>query len=79
MMLAAARTLGENSPAAIDPAAPLLPELRAVRRVAREIALAVGLEAQRAGVAPHVSETELRDRVAATQWTPHYPEETALQ
>jgi malate dehydrogenase (oxaloacetate-decarboxylating) len=79
MMLAAARTLGENSPAAKDPAAPLLPELRDVRRVAREIAIAVGLEAQRAGVAPLIPETELRERVAAAQWTPHYPSESALQ
>ncbi len=75
MMLAAARTLGENSPAVLDPSAALLPELSDVRRVAREIAVAVGLEAQRAGVAPQMPESELRDRVATGQWTPHYPPE----
>ena len=29
-------------------------------------------KAQRAGVAPKTSPEELRDRVAATQWTPEY-------
>jgi hypothetical protein len=41
--------------------------------VARAIATAVGLEAQRAGVAAPTSPEELRDRVAAAQWTPEYP------
>ena len=73
MMLAAARALGEHSPARADPSGSLLPALRDVRAVARAIATAVGLEAQRAGVAPKTSPEELRDRVAATQWTPEYP------
>ena len=30
-------------------------------------------EAQRAGVAPKMSEAELRQRVVATQWMPAYP------
>ena len=72
MMLAAARALGEHSPARTDPSGSLLPALRDVRAVARAIATAVGLEAQRAGVAPKTSPEELRDRVAATQWTPEY-------
>src|SRR6516162_1387895 len=73
MMLAAARALGEHSPARTDPNGSLLPALRDVRGVARAIAAAVGLEAQRAGVAPETSPEELRDRVAAAQWTPAYP------
>ncbi len=73
MMLAAARALGEHSPARTDPSGSLLPALRDVRGVARAIATAVGLEAQRAGVAPATSAEELRDRVAAAQWTPEYP------
>jgi malate dehydrogenase (oxaloacetate-decarboxylating) len=68
MILAAARALGEHSPARTDPSGSLLPALRDVRVVAR----AVGLEAQRAGVAPQTSPEELRDRVATTQWTPEY-------
>jgi len=40
--------------------------------VARAIATAVGLEAQRAGVAPTTTPEQLRDRVAAAQWLPEY-------
>ena len=72
MMLAAARALGELSPARANPSDSLLPPLRDVRAVARAIATAVGLEAQRAGVAPKTSPEELRDRVAAAQWAPKY-------
>jgi malate dehydrogenase (oxaloacetate-decarboxylating) len=72
MMLAAARTLGEHSPARKDPAGSLLPALRDVRSVTREIATAIGLEAQRAGVAPKTSAEALRDVVARTQWAPEY-------
>jgi malate dehydrogenase (oxaloacetate-decarboxylating) len=74
MILAAARTLGEHSPARTDPSGSLLPALRDIRSVARAIATAVGLEAQRAGVAPKTSPEKLRDQVAATQWTPEYRE-----
>jgi malate dehydrogenase (oxaloacetate-decarboxylating) len=73
MLLAADRTLGEQSPARTDPSGSLLPALRDVRGVARAIATAVGLEAQRAGVAAPTSPDELRDLVAAAQWTPEYP------
>jgi malate dehydrogenase (oxaloacetate-decarboxylating) len=73
MMLAAARALGANSPALKDPSASLLPPLPEIRRVAAEIALAVGIEAQKEGVAPKLSEDELRRRVHETQWAPTYP------
>ncbi len=72
MMQAAARALGEISPARTDPFGSLLPSLRDVRAAARIIATAIGLEAQRAGVAPKSSPEELRERVAAEQWTPGY-------
>ena len=72
MMLAAARALGANSPALKDPAASLLPPLTEIRRVAAEIAIAVGMEAQKNGVAPKLSVDELRLRVQKTQWTPAY-------
>ena len=72
MMLAAARTLAANSPALKDPFASLLPPLTDLRRVAADIALAVGIAAQKDGVAAHVTEDELRARVMATQWTPVY-------
>jgi malate dehydrogenase (oxaloacetate-decarboxylating) len=73
MMLAAARTLGANSPAIKDSSAPLLPRLTDIRRVAAEIALAVGLQAQKEGVAPKTTEEELHQRVKASQWIPAYP------
>ena len=73
MMLAAARVLGRNSPALKDSTASLLPPLTDMRRVAAEIAIAVGLEAQKDGLAPKLAEDELRQRVIAAQWTPVYP------
>jgi malate dehydrogenase (oxaloacetate-decarboxylating) len=73
MMQAAARALGENSPALKDSSAALLPPLTDVRRVAVEIAIAVGMEAQRAGLAAKTTEEELRRRVQQSRWTPEYP------
>ena len=73
MILAAARALGEKSPALLDPSGSLLPALANVREVALHVAIAVGREACRAGVAPKTTEAELRQRVIATQWTPAYP------
>ena len=72
VMLAAARTLAGNSPALKDPFASLLPPLTDLRRVAGDIALAVGIAAQKDGVAAQIIEDELRARVMATQWTPVY-------
>ena len=72
MLLAAARALGERSPALRDRNASLLPSLRELRAVARHIALAVGLEAMREGHAPPVEREELARRIAETQWIPAY-------
>ncbi len=74
MMLAAARALGDNSPALKDRSAALLPPLTDIRRVAAEIAIAVGVQAQRDGVAPEQTDEERRRRVMATQWSPVYPD-----
>jgi malate dehydrogenase (oxaloacetate-decarboxylating) len=73
MMLAAARALAGNSPALKDSSASLLPPLTDIRRVAAQIAIAVGVEAQKDGLAPKLAEDELRQRVTAAQWTPAYP------
>ena len=72
-MLAAARALAQNSPALKNSSAPLLPPLTELRRVAAEIAVAVGSQAQKEGVAAELAEDELRRQVIATQWTPAYP------
>jgi malate dehydrogenase (oxaloacetate-decarboxylating) len=73
MLQAAARALAANSPALKDPSASLLSSLKDSRRVARDIAVAVGIQAQKDGVAPKLSEDELRQRVFETQWMPAYP------
>src|SRR6266446_2945823 len=73
MMQAAARALAANSPALKDPTASLLSPLKDSRRVARDIAVAVGIQAQKDGVAPRLTDDELRRRVFETQWTPAYP------
>src|SRR6266481_249652 len=73
MMLAGARALAGNSPALKDSSASLLPPLTDIRRVAAQIAIAVGIEAQKDGLAPKLAEDELRQRVMAAQWTPAYP------
>ncbi len=72
MILAAARTLGAHSPALRDPSASLLPALTDLRKIAVEIATAVGIEAVKDGVAPQATPDEIRQRVIATQWTPVY-------
>jgi len=73
MMLAAARTLAANSPALKDSSASLLPPLTDLRRVAAEIAVGVGIAAQKERVAVSMTEDELSARLTATQWTPDYP------
>ena len=72
MFVAAARVLSEFAPALSDQSAPLYPPLENVREVSRRVALAVGLEAQRAGLAPETTQAELEERIAARMWTPHY-------
>ncbi len=73
MILAAARALAERSPALQDASASLLPALTDLRDVAVHVATAVGLEAQKAGVAPKTDAEQLAERVKAAQWTPAYP------
>jgi malate dehydrogenase (oxaloacetate-decarboxylating) len=73
MILAAARALADQSPAREDPSAPLLPRVSGLREVAVEIAMAVGFEAQRTGIAPATTPEELRARLVAAQWMPEYP------
>jgi malate dehydrogenase (oxaloacetate-decarboxylating) len=72
MFVAAARVLSELSPALNDPDASLYPPLESVREISRKVALAVGLEAQRAGLAQSTSVAELARNVANKMWEPHY-------
>jgi malate dehydrogenase (oxaloacetate-decarboxylating) len=72
MMLAAAKALGEHSPALRDPAASLLPSIQTIREAALEVAYAVALKAQEEGLAPAREPEPLRREVMQSQWTPEY-------
>ncbi|HEY4039565.1 MAG TPA: NAD-dependent malic enzyme [Burkholderiaceae bacterium] len=72
MLLRAGRALGEQTPALGGQDAPLLPAIRDLRRVAVEVAVAVGIEAQRQGLAPTSTVEQLRQTVVERQWEPAY-------
>jgi malate dehydrogenase (oxaloacetate-decarboxylating) len=72
MMRVAAATLGDASPALVDPNQPLLPAWTDVPDVAVRIARAVGLQAVADGVAPEHSAEQLSERIAQVRWTPEY-------
>ncbi len=72
MFVAAARVLSEFSPSLNDADAPLYPPLETVRDVSRRVALAVGMEAVRAGLAKVTSLDKLEQNVADKMWKPHY-------
>lgn len=74
MMIAAARTLADHSPALANPTAPLLPVLTDLRSLAVEIAHAVAQEAERSGIAPPLDPPSLlRSQIVTSQWLPAYP------
>jgi malate dehydrogenase (oxaloacetate-decarboxylating) len=70
--MAAAKALGNQSPALKDPAASLLPNVRTIRDVAREVAYAVAAQAKHEGLAPEFSLDTGRQAIAESQWTPEY-------
>jgi malate dehydrogenase (oxaloacetate-decarboxylating) len=72
MFVAAARALGEMSPASSDPMASLFPDLNDIRKVSRQVAIAVGMEAQASGLAEMTSREELERRVKERMWSPKY-------
>jgi malate dehydrogenase (oxaloacetate-decarboxylating) len=72
MFSAAARVLSEFSPALIDADAPLYPGLESVREISHRVAVAVGVEAQRGGLAQKTSLEELDRNVRNKMWQPHY-------
>jgi malate dehydrogenase (oxaloacetate-decarboxylating) len=72
MFVAAARVLADFAPVLEDPNAALYPGLIRVREISRQVALAVGREAGRAGLAPPLDEADLLARIEAKMWIPHY-------
>lgn len=72
MLLAAARALGDCSPARQDRNASLLPPVRELRALARHIAAAVAKQAITEGLAEPIDAAELSRRIIASQWAPRY-------
>jgi malate dehydrogenase (oxaloacetate-decarboxylating) len=72
MFIAAARALGDLSPALADPAGSLFPPIEKIREVSFQVAVAVGLEAQRAGLATKSSREEVERLIRANTWEPRY-------
>lgn len=72
MFIAAARTLSELAPVRRDPSLALVPPLQEVREVAKRVAVAVAVQAQRDGVADVLSDDELARNIDATMWKPEY-------
>jgi malate dehydrogenase (oxaloacetate-decarboxylating) len=72
MLLAAARTLGDHSPALQDRDGSLLPRVNSIREVALDIAYAVGARAQEEGLASAFDPEAFRKKVTESQWFPEY-------
>jgi malate dehydrogenase (oxaloacetate-decarboxylating) len=72
MFIAAARALGDLSPALTDPSGSLFPPIEKIREVSFQVAMAVGLEARRAGLATKSSSEELERLIRANMWEPRY-------
>ena len=72
MFVKAARVLSELSPINFDPEGQFYPPLENVREISRQIALAVGCEAQRVGLARPTCFEELKQRVANKMWHVDY-------
>jgi malate dehydrogenase (oxaloacetate-decarboxylating) len=72
MFVEAARVLSDFSPVLNDPDGPLYPPLESVREISRNVALAVGVEAQRVGLARPTCREELERNVTNKMWQPRY-------
>jgi malate dehydrogenase (oxaloacetate-decarboxylating) len=72
MMLAAAKALGEQSPALRDPSASLLPNVGTIRAVALEVAYGVARKAQEEGLTAERKPEALRQTLVESQWNPEY-------
>jgi malate dehydrogenase (oxaloacetate-decarboxylating) len=79
LFVSAAQALSTFAPMRQDPNGPLYPPAEQVRQVSRAVALAVALEAQRAGLAEPLSEEEVTKRIDNAIWYPHYPRYVAVR
>jgi malate dehydrogenase (oxaloacetate-decarboxylating) len=65
---AAAEVLSEFAPSSQDKNGALYPVLEEVRTISCKVALAVGLEAQKAGLAPKTDVVTLEEKVSRKMW-----------
>ena len=72
MFTAAAQVLSEFAPSSNDENGALYPLLEEVRNISRKVALAVGLEAQKAGLAPGTDLATLEENVSQKMWGLNY-------
>ncbi|HKY55907.1 MAG TPA: NAD-dependent malic enzyme, partial [Anaerolineales bacterium] len=72
MMVGAAEALGNFSPHSETTDEQLLPPIASMKDVAIQIAVAVGLQAHRDGVASALTQQELTERVRQRFWIPQY-------
>ena len=72
MFMAASEALASCSPLVKGEAEQLLPDLNEIREVSRIIAVAVGKQAMKDGVAAHISDQKLDSRIADNFWMPEY-------
>jgi len=72
MFMAAARALGDLSPALQDHRASLLPPISEIRSVSKAVARAVAVQAQTDGVAAECSAEQLERRIDEKFWIPAY-------
>jgi len=79
MFIAASEALAENSPLVKGIGRSLLPAISQIRDVSMGIAFAVGLQAMRDGVAEHISEQLLQEKIKDNFWEPQYREYTRVE
>lgn len=72
MMMVAARTLADASPARTDPSGNLLPPIAEMRAISFRVAKAVAAQACKEGLAPPMTAEEIDAAVREKIWTPSY-------
>ena len=74
MFLAGAQALSVLSPALKDPTKSLFPDPRKINEIAKAIAYAVAIQAQKEGLAEEMSSEEVKQAIEKTYWEPFYTE-----
>jgi len=72
MFMAASEALASCSPLVKGESTDLLPSLNDIREVSKVIAVAVAKQAMADGVATHISDQQLSNRIEASFWMPEY-------